>query len=102
MSQTIVSDSALGGNSRAMPIIRPSAEATAYTFLRHIDFILDELCAQGLVLWLDDDGRWHWRWQGTEIKSTQDFWAMGEAVVDAVVGRFPETFSIPLTKNEPE
>jgi hypothetical protein len=53
---------------------------------------LDELSAQGLVLWLDNDDRW--RWQDTDLKSTQGFWAIGEAVVDAVIGRFPETFSI--------
>jgi hypothetical protein len=77
-----------------MPISSPSAAATAYTFLRHIGFILDELSAQGLILWLDDDDRWQWRWQGTEHKSTQGFWAIGEAVVDAVNGRFPQTFAI--------
>ena len=60
----------------------------------HTDFILDELCAQGLMLWLDDNGRWQWRWQGTELKSAQGFWAIGEAVVDAAIGRFPETFSV--------
>lgn len=43
-----------------MPICPLSAEAAAYTFLRHTGFILDELSAQGLVLWLDDDGRWRW------------------------------------------
>ena len=69
MSQTIVSDSAYGGNSYAMPISPSSAGAAAYTFLRHTGFILDELCAQGLVLWLDDNDRWHWRWQGTDLKS---------------------------------
>ena len=75
---------------------------TAYTFLRHTGFILDELCAQRLVLWLDDDGRWHWRWQGTDLKSSQGFWAMGEALVDGVIGRFPQTFSIPNIMAEPE
>jgi len=61
--------------------------------------ILDELSVQGLVLWLDDNGRRQWRWQGTDLKSTQGFWAMGEALVDAVNGRFPETFSIPNYNN---
>jgi hypothetical protein len=73
----------------------PSVSTVAYTFLRHIGFILDELCAQGLVLWLDENDRWHWRWQGTDLESTQGFWAIGEALVDAVIGRFPETFSTP-------
>ncbi|KAA3659234.1 MAG: hypothetical protein DWQ04_22935, partial [Chloroflexi bacterium] len=101
-NDVIVSNSALGGNSCAMPIVPSSATAAAYTFLRHTGFILDELSAQGLVLWLNDDGRWHWCWQGTNLKSTQGFWAMGEALVDAVIGRFPETFSIPLKIDEPE
>ena len=102
MKKVIVSESAIGGNSCAMPIYPPSAAAAAYTFLRHTGFILDELCAQGLVLWLDDDGRWHWRWQGTELKSDYGFWAIGEAMVDAVSGRFPETFSPPNTIDEPK
>ena len=76
-----------------MPICPPSATAAAYTFLRHTGFILDELCAQGLVLWLDDNNRWQWRWQGTDLKSNYGFWAIGEALVDAVIGRFPETFA---------
>ena len=85
-----------------MPICPPSAEVAAYTFLRHIGFILDELSAQGLVLWLDDNDRWQWRWQGTDLKSTQSVWAIGEALVDAVIGRFPETFSISHTIAKPE
>jgi hypothetical protein len=93
MSKDIISETPISGSSQTMPICRPSAVATAYTFLRHIGFILDELSAQGLVLWIDDEERWRWRWQGTDPKSTQGFWAIGEAVVDAVIGRFPETFS---------
>jgi hypothetical protein len=100
MNDAIVSNSAPDGNSHAMPICPPSAAATAYTFLRHTGFILDELSAQGLVLWLDDDDRWQWRWQGTDLKSTQGFWAIGEAMVDAVNGRFPETFFIPSKIDE--
>jgi len=93
MSESIVSNSHPGGNSAALPLYPASGAAAAYTFLRHIGFILDELCAQGLVLWLDDQNRWQWYWQGTEFKSTRGFWAMGEAVVDAVIGRYPETFA---------
>jgi hypothetical protein len=93
MNDAIVSNSTPDGNSCAVPICPPNAAATAYTFLRHIGFILDELSAQGLVLWLDDDERWRWHWQGTDLKSKQGFWAIGEAVVEAVIGRFPETFS---------
>jgi len=52
------------------------------------------------VLWLDENNRWHWRWQGTDLKSSSGFWAIGEAVVDAVIGRFPETFSADESKEE--
>ena len=102
MNDAIVSDSEPEKNSCPMPISQPSAAATAYTFLRQTGCILDELSAPGLVLWLDDDERWRWRWQGTELESERGFWAIGEAVVDAVIGRFPETFAIPNTMNEPE
>ncbi len=84
-----------------MPISSANAVETAYSFLRHFGLILDELSAQGLILWLDDDGRWQWRWQGTDLESAQGFGAIGEAVVDAVIGRFPETFSIPHTTAKP-
>ncbi|MCA9952191.1 MAG: hypothetical protein KDE48_21215 [Anaerolineales bacterium] len=100
MKDIILADSAESRNDHAMPICQPSAAATAYTFLRHTGFILDELSAQGLVLWLDDDERWRWRWQGTELESTQGFWAIGEAVVDAVIGRFPATFSADLENED--
>lgn len=93
MNDDILTDSALSRNSYTMPIYPPSAQAAAYTFLRHTGFILDELCAQGLVLWLDDDDRWQWYWRETDCKSTRGFWAMGEAVVDAVIGRYPEIFA---------
>ncbi len=101
MTDIILADSARSRNNRTMPIVPPSAAVAAYTFLRHTGFILDELCAQGLVLWLDDNDRWRWRWQGTDLKSTQGFWAIGEALVDAVIGRFPETFAIHNTIDEP-
>jgi len=91
MNNTIVSDSA----SHALPLCPASAAVTAYTILRHTGFTLDELSAPGLVLWLDDNDRWHWRWQGTDLKSAYGCWAIGEAVVDAIIGRFPETFFIP-------
>lgn len=96
MIDDIVSKSTDRGNSQTLPICPPSAAAAAYTFLRHTGFILDELSAQGLVLWLDDNGRWQWRWQGTDLESSYGFWAIGEALVDAVIGRFPETFAVDL------
>ncbi|NJN54224.1 MAG: hypothetical protein HC804_05365 [Anaerolineae bacterium] len=69
MKDIILADSAESRNEYAMPICQPSAAVAAYTFLRHTGFILDELSAQGLVLWLDDDGRWRWqwRWPGIEL-----------------------------------
>lgn len=96
MNDAIVSDSA----SHALPLADANPAVTAYTFLRHTGFILDELSAQGMVLWLDENDRWHWRWQGTELQSENGFWAIGEAVVDAVIGRFPETFSTNVKSSE--
>jgi hypothetical protein len=66
--------------------------AVGYTFVRHIGFILDELSAQGLELWQDERLRWRWRWSGTDIRAERGFWALGEAVVDAVVARYPAVF----------
>lgn len=63
-----------------------------YTFVRHIGLILDELSCQGLDLWQDDSRRWQWRWMGTSLQSERGFWALGEAIVDAVVMRYPATF----------
>ncbi len=73
MKDIILADSAESRNAHVMPICQPSAAAAAYTFLRHTGFILDELSAQGLVLWLDGDERWRWRWQGTELESARGF-----------------------------
>lgn len=58
MIDTILADSARSKNNQTMPICPSSATVAAYTFLRHTDFILDELCAQRLVLWQDDNNRW--------------------------------------------
>ena len=66
--------------------------AVGYAFVRHIGFILDELSAQGLELWQDERARWRWRWSGTNIRAERGFWALGEAVVDAVVARYPSVF----------
>ena len=95
MKKSIVSNSIPSGNSNNAPILPSDGNFTAYTFLRHTGFILDELSALGLIFWLDQENRWQWRWQGTELKSSRGFWAIGEALVDAVIGRFPETFSSP-------
>ena len=66
--------------------------AVGYAFVRHIGFILDELSAQGLELWQDERLRWRWGWRGTDIRAERGFWALGEALVDAVVARYPRVF----------
>jgi hypothetical protein len=96
MNDAIVSDSV----PRALPVYPPSGSETAYTFLRNVGFILDELCAQGLLFWMAENGRWHWSWRETDLKSPRGFWAFGEALVDAVIARYPETFAVPLPDDE--
>jgi hypothetical protein len=36
--------------------------------------------------------RWRWRWCGAEIQAERGFWALEEAIVDAVVMRYPAVF----------
>lgn len=45
MSNTIGSDVISDDNVAIQPVYSPGAAVTAYTFLAHTDFILDELCA---------------------------------------------------------
>jgi hypothetical protein len=71
----------------------PAAALVGYTFVRHIGFILDELSDQGLELWRDEHGSWRWRWRGTPLQTERGFWALGEAVVDAIVTRYPAVFA---------
>jgi len=54
--------------------------------------MLDELSAQGLIIWQDEGLRWHWTWATTSIQAERGFWAIGEAIVDAVVTRYPAAF----------
>lgn len=68
------------------------AAAVGYTLVRHIGLILDELSSQGLELWQDDRRAWRWRWAGTAMQAERGFWALGEAIVDAVVARYPAAF----------
>ena len=79
-------------NWRTVPLCPPDATAISYTFLRHLGLMLDELSAQGLTLWQDDRHAWRWYWMATELKSERGFWALGEAIVDAVVTRYPAAF----------
>lgn len=60
-----------------------------YTFVRHLGFILDELSSQGLELWYDAERGWCWRWRERDLSSERGLWAMGEALVDAVLARYP-------------
>lgn len=82
------------GQAAMSPRCPANATAISYTFLRQLGLMLDELSAQGLELWQDERRRWRWRWIGTDLQSARGFWAMGEALVDAVVMRFPAVFDI--------
>lgn len=75
-----------------MPQCSHSPAMVGYAFVRHVGLILDELSAQGLVLWQDERASWHWRWSGSDIQAERGFWALGEAIVDAVVARYPKEF----------
>ena len=75
-----------------VPLCSPSVVAIGYTFLRHLGLMLDELSAQGLEVWRDERHVWQWQWTATELKSERGFWALGEAIVDAVVARYPTAF----------
>ncbi len=79
-------------NGSSTPLCPPDATAIGYTLIRHIGFVLDELSSQGLELWQDKRRRWRWRWLGTQVQAERGFWALGEAVVDAVVARYPTVF----------
>jgi hypothetical protein len=43
------------------------------------------LSSQGLELWQDERRRR--RWLGVELQAERGFWALGEAIMDAVVSR---------------
>ena len=74
------------------PLCPPNAAAISYTLIRHIGLVLDELSSQGLEVWQDERRRWRWHWTGTQVQAERGFWAIGEAIVDAVVARFPAAF----------
>lgn len=77
---------------RAGSLCPPDAAAISYTLLRHLGLMLDELSAQGLMVWQDEQRAWHWGWTATELRAERGFWALGEAIVDAVVARYPAAF----------
>jgi hypothetical protein len=72
----------------------PNAAMVGYTVVRHIGLILDELSSQGLEVWLDEHRAWQWRWLGTDLAARRGFWALGEALIDAVVTRYPSVFDV--------
>ena len=87
-------------NGSSTPLCQPNAALISYTLIRHIGLILDELSSQGLELWQDERRRWRWHWLGGEIQAERGFWALGEAVVDAVVTRYPAAFDGTVTVGE--
>jgi hypothetical protein len=54
--------------------------------------MLDELSAQGLTIWQDEHWAWRWAWVGAGLHAERGFWSLGEAIVDAVVTRYPAAF----------
>lgn len=80
-------------DGRLASLCPPSASMIGYTFVRHLGFILDELSSQGLELWPDEHNSWRWRWKATNYQVERGFWALGEALVDAVVTRYPDLFA---------
>ncbi len=81
-------------NGLSHPISTPDATAIGYTLIRHVGLILDELSSQGLDVWPDAERGRHWCRRGTELQAERGFWAMGEAIVDAVVTRYPAAFDV--------
>jgi hypothetical protein len=77
---------------RERQICAADATAISYTLVRHLGLMLDELSAQGLTLWQDERQAWRWAWAATGLQTERGFWALGEAVVDAVVTRYPAAF----------
>ena len=81
-------------NGTHAPRCPHNAAIVGYAFVRHIGMILDELSSQGLELWQDERASWRWRWSETEVRAERGFWALGEAIVDAVVARYPAVFDV--------
>ena len=75
------------------PLCPYDAAMVGYTFVRHIGLMLDELSSQGLDLWRDERHKWRWRWTGTALQAERGFWALGEAIIDAVVTRYPMVYA---------
>ena len=74
------------------PLCASDAVAISYTLLRHLGLMLVELSAQGLQIWQDERQRWRWSWSATGLQAERGYWALGEAIVDAVATRYPAAF----------
>jgi hypothetical protein len=86
---------------RHAPLELADPTVISYRLLRHLGFMLDELSAQGLRLWQDERQGWRWAWTATTFQSERGFWAIGEAIVDAVVTRFPKAFDTQEREERP-
>jgi hypothetical protein len=83
--KAIVPDSPPGENPLPQLVDPLGGPALAYTFLRHTGFLLDELSAEGLLLWPDENGHfdrlsagcWQWRWQATPYNPAAAFGPWG-------------------------
>jgi hypothetical protein len=85
--------------ARSHSLIGSDGVVVSYTLLRHVGLMLDELSAQGLEVWQDKGQAWYWQWSGTSLVTKRGMWALGEAVVDAVITRYPEIFRIQGTES---
>ena len=81
---------------RKIPLCPPDATVISYTLVRHLGLMLDELSAQGLTVWQDERQAWRWAWAATELRAERGFWALGEAILDAVVTRYPSVFAVEI------
>jgi hypothetical protein len=72
-----------------------AAPVICYALLRHVGAMLDELSTQGIDLWRDDQRAWRWRWLDTDLQAHQGMRSFGEALVDAVITRYPDQFQPP-------
>ncbi len=62
----------------------------SYSLVRYIALFLDDLIEEGLEVWPTDEGLWEWRWDNRHAQYALR--GLGEAVLDAVATRYPETF----------
>jgi len=60
--------------------------------------ILDTLSSEGLEVWQDERKTWRGQWRATALRSERGFWALGEALVDAVIARYPTALLVVLAE----